>query len=532
MDHTVLYITDMNTYRPPGYSHSTLRVWIPVFLVACVVYFATAQRGVSWQDSGLFQVRVLTGDYSGNLGLALAHPLYIAAAKAFASLPLANPPALINAFSGLGMAIALANLAALIFLLTDKRWIAFTTAAMLGLAHTIWWLSTIAEVYTWSVAGLTAELWFLVLLIRRPSWLPLCGLAFASGLGLAIHDFALLPLPVYLAVVVWLIAAKRLRAWTLAPAVACYALGAGLFLFMIYEVAHQSGLVFAIKSALFGEFQDQVLNVKRSWAYLRENAAIGSLNFVNILLPLALVGWWNLKARLGKPTALALGAVTAIEIVFVARYSVPDQFTFLLPSLVLIAAAAAVGMDVLTQRSKTWQRLVLAGVLLSIIAPPILYGSLPSLATRLGAAAKRQRVLPYRDELRYWLVPWKNNETSAQRFATEALQQAMPNGIIIADSTSETPLLALQLLGPPSNVAVQSKFQSCCDELPLPIRSGDLARVRSVAAGRTIWVVAPIPNSCPKLLLDNATFTKQSGQVLYSLQWRNATSLSGPAAPQ
>jgi len=187
------------------------------------------------------------------------------------------------------MAVALANLAALI--LTGEPRIAFASAAMLGVAHTIWWLSTIAEVYTLSVAGLTAEVLLLVALIRRPHWLTFCGLALVSGPGSSIHDFALLPLPVYLALVVWLIATRRLPAWTLAPGAARYALGAGVFLVMIGPVAVQSGLIFAIKSSLFGGYQAQVLNTKTTWTYLKENAAISALGFVNILLSLAIVGW-------------------------------------------------------------------------------------------------------------------------------------------------------------------------------------------------------------------------------------------------
>jgi len=83
----------MDTHRPRGHCDSTLRVWIPVFIVSCAVYFLTAQRGVSWQDGGPFQWRLLTGDHSGSLGLALSHPLYIAGARVFALLPLGNPAA-------------------------------------------------------------------------------------------------------------------------------------------------------------------------------------------------------------------------------------------------------------------------------------------------------------------------------------------------------------------------------------------------------------------------------------------------------
>ena len=49
-------------------------LWWFTFIITALLYLATCQRGVSWQDSGMFQWRVLTGDYTGKLGLALAHP--------------------------------------------------------------------------------------------------------------------------------------------------------------------------------------------------------------------------------------------------------------------------------------------------------------------------------------------------------------------------------------------------------------------------------------------------------------------------
>ncbi len=490
-------------------------MWLHVFIVSFLVYIVTAQRGVSWQDSGQFQWRLLTSDYWGDHGLALAHPLYLAGAQLFAKLPFAQPVALMNSFSGLGMAIALANIAVLLLTMTGKRWIALAGAAMLGVCHATWWLATIAEVYTWSVAGLTAELLLLVALIRRPVVPTLCGLAIVSGLGLSIHDLALLPVPAYLALVVWLTATRRLPAWAPILAAACYAVGASTFLAMVGHMAAQKGLAFALRSALFGGYEAQVLNTAATWALRKENAAIGALSFANALLPFAVVGWRSYGSRLGTPTAVALGTVTATQAVFVARYSVPDQFTFLLPTLAMLTIAAGIGMDVLAKQSRSWRHLVMAAVLLSIIGPPVLYGSLPSLARRLGITVERERVLPWRDELRYWVVPWKHNEDSAERFASQALRQASPDGIIVADNTSSPPLRIVRSLCDSTDVTIQS------GDRPLPISSGNIGLVRSAAAGRTIWVVSPVRGNCPQLLLDNATFNRPPGGALYSLSWRN-----------
>ncbi len=76
-------VIQQSTAHPSENSLSLCVLW---FFVACsgfVLYALTAQQGVSWQDSGMLQFRIVTGDYIGNLGLALAHPLYIAIGRLF-----------------------------------------------------------------------------------------------------------------------------------------------------------------------------------------------------------------------------------------------------------------------------------------------------------------------------------------------------------------------------------------------------------------------------------------------------------------
>lgn len=366
-------------------------IWWFTFAGFSLLYLLTAQRGISWQDSGWFQWRVLTGDYTGPFGLAMAHPLYIAAGQLFTAIPIGNFAGLLNCFSGVGMAVALANLAVINSLLTGRQWIGLATAAMLGVSHTVWWLSTIAEVYTWSVAGLTAEIWLLLLIIRKPRRQLLVALAFVNGLGWSIHNLALLPLPVYATVALLLVLRRQLPAWSLLLALGSYLLGSGLYLAMIIQLAVATG--------------DPAMAVSSNRGSFKINAALGSLNFVSFIGPLAFIGLTRLRHRLGNWPATALGAIAIIQIGFVARYPVADQFTFLLPSLVMIAIAAAVGVAVLSDQSTHWRRMATVACTLSVLLPPVIYASSPTLLKTIGVTVQRPRELPFRDEARYWLVP-------------------------------------------------------------------------------------------------------------------------------
>ena len=90
--------------------------------------------------------------------------------------------------------------------------------------------------------------------------------------------------------------------------------------------------------------------------HFKVNAVLVAMNFVNVLLPLAIVGWINFRKQIGHMPATALGAITLIEVIFAIRYPVPDQFTFFLPSLFMIAVAAGIGLAVLSDTSRVMER--------------------------------------------------------------------------------------------------------------------------------------------------------------------------------
>lgn len=485
-------------------------VWWLTFGGFTLLYLLTCQHGISWQDSGWFQWRVLTGDYVGPFGLAIAHPLYIVAGQLFTAIPIGSFAGRLNFFSGVGMAVALANLAVVCSLLTGRRWIGVATAAMLGVAHTAWWLATIAEVYTWSVAGLTAEIWLLVLLVRSPRWQWLAALACISGMGWSIHNFALLPLPVYAAVALLLVLRRQLPVWSLPLALGTYLLGSGLYLGLIIQTAVTTGdPLLAISSALFGHhFTEEVLNTAMNWESFKINAALGSLNFVSFMGPLALIGMVCLRRRIGTTLAAALGAIALIEIAFVIRYPVADQFTFLLPSLVMIAIAAAVGVAVLSDQSAGWRQVAVLACVSSIALPPLIYAISPTLLATIEVDIQRVRELPFRNEARYWLVPWKFDEYSAELFARAALQQATPEGIIIADNVTVNVLRLMQTcehVAPNVLIQTQEEFDVTYAD--------HLVELKALADTRPLYVVSALPGYMPPVLQEQGTITAEG--VLY-----------------
>jgi hypothetical protein len=517
-------------YRPHNRRYFTVALWAGTFLAASVFYCATAQRTVSWQDSGMFQQRVLTGDYTGGLGLALAHPLYVAMARPLVWVSREHLPFLLNCFSGIGAAVALANVAVLGWVLTGRRWIGALAAAMLATAQAMWWLATIAEVYTWSVACLSLEIILLVALVRRPRWWLAALLLGASGVGLCIHNFALLPLPVYSAVVVVLTARRKLPAWSVPVAAAAWLAGASPYVAMTASLAGGTGDWHgAIRSALTGDYGGKMLRLSDESHRLRENAALAAMSFLGLLLPAATLGWFRMAARQGRALATALAALTAVEVLFFVTYRVPDQFTFILPSLTMLAVAAPVGVAVLADRSRRWRSAVVCAALASLLWQPAAYRAAPGAARALGVRAATIERVPFRDEARYWMTPWKQDERSAALFAAAAFDEAAPDGVIVPDSTSQPPLeLYGELRRPHSSVTVQTPHG------PLPDYATNLARFRQALGGRKLFLVNPQPRYSSAALLDALLPPRKPypGAALNEAAWKPRAPVASASRPR
>ncbi len=489
-------------------------IWLGVFVAAVIFYGFTAQQCFSWQDSGMFQWRILTNDIVGSLGLALSHPLYIITAGWFSNLPLGESAVKLNLFSAVGMAIALANTVFLVRSLTGKLWPGLSVSFIFAVMHTPWWLATVSEVYTWNLALFSIELLLLVKCIRQPKYSTAVGLFFVTGINWSIHNLALIAVPVYFGVIIYLVVTRRMSVSVILSIITAFIVGAGIYLYYIILLALQEQSVLkAVRSALFGGYAEQVLNIDAAWRFKLVNAGLISLNFLNLILPLALVGVFYLVKKTDRLLYCSLGLIFALQFAFVFRYPVPDQFTFMLPSLLLLVVAAGFGMCFFVEDFNWARRLLVAGVVFSIVVPPFCYSIAPGLIKGAGFVFKRERARPFRDEIRYWAVPWKHNECSAELFAAAALNEAAPKGMIISDSTSYYPLLLVQKRDQKSpGVTIQSVLESD--------QGFSVPEYRNNILSTGVYTVLPEITFFPEYIRPHIEFIRDESAVLYRAVWK------------
>jgi hypothetical protein len=252
-----------------------------------------------------------------------------------------------------------------------------------------------------------------------------------------------------------------------------------------------------VKSVFFGNgYERQVLGTGGfSWPVWKANMALAGMSFLNPGWALALRG---VKTAGGRGT-LWLLALTALHGGFWARYFVADQATFGLPTLGV--GAIWLGLGAVGCRRRTLLALLATGIVLQVGVPPWL-------AAVAGDRADRARVLPFRDEARYWLVPWKQNETSAQRFVKAVEEQMPPGDVLAADSTAAAPLMAV--------CAVDKKMRTW--RLVSPWTGDDAATLCEWAEQRRLFVVSPVAGYTPDVLLERYDFEREG--VLWRVKER------------
>lgn len=501
-----------------------------VFVLFLLIYSLTAQRGLSWQDSGEFQFRVLAGDYRWSSGIARAHPLYIAIAQGLSlttscvlRLFGANPETVfagrvyaINFASGLGMAVALLFVFSCIRRVTGHYVGAWIAVTVLGFSQMVWWMSSMAEVYTWSLACLAVELYCVVRLLETSH--PLRWMAFlflANGMHAAIHDFAFLDLAVLVPFAIWHLLRSRGRLWMGAlTGIVGWCAGAAPLLFLFGEEWKDTGLFWeTVKSLLFGrEFESVVIGAGSvRWGLVLSNFALAGIGFLNPAWLFAIAPVTR-TARNGdgevggenRVFRIVLLCLTILHFLFWVRYFVPDQATFILPTAALLSVWVGLGVERMKLSPSRAIQYAILSLAFSILVPLVLAKAL----TLCDFGMNRMRQLPFRQEASYWILPWKHTEDSAERFIESVVDMRLgTNDIIVADNTAAAPLQAFAAGGHPlcgRIITFQDRISP--NEMRLLLKE--------IPNGRRAYLVSPVSGytPCEEVLL--------SGQYRFRLEGR------------
>lgn len=413
---------------------------------ALLLYVVSAAPGPLWQDSGMIHTRVMLYDLHGRYGLALSHPLYYLFAFAVRVFPLGDTAYKVNLLSAVFGAITVANVYLVVRLWTGRSGPALVGALSLAVGHTFWRHCAIAETYTLVAALLSTELVCLLCYFRsgRGGWLA--GLALANGLGISNHMMAVLCVPVWLVLLVWLRVGVRVSGRTLRYAAGAWLAGASILGALIVEaLVRGAAPLDVVQSALFGNvYAKNVANVHLSLPLVKRSLLYMGLNYPTPIFLLVFIGIGPLRRVWPRPVAVCVAVLAGIFLVWAVRYDVPDQYGFFIPAYVLFALLIGQGADVLMRRGG---RAVAAGLIVLALLPPAVYWILPDVARRAGLDIGSRSELPFRDPYRFFLQPWKTGENGPSRFAQACDDLTTPDDLLLIWSTVVRPIHYRMLTG-------------------------------------------------------------------------------------
>jgi hypothetical protein len=510
--------------EPPGQcktvtSNNTALWYLLVLAAALILYVVTCAPGVLWHDSGLFAWRVWHNDIEGDMGLALAHPLYVMLGIGLKYVPLGGLFYRLNLMSAVFGAAAVANLFLLLRLWLGRNGPAVIGAATLAVSWTFWQHAVIAEVCTLYAAQLLAELIVLLQYVRtkRTGYLYLLGLL--NGLAIANHLWAAIAFTCYTVFLVFLLARRQIGAKHFALIVLLWIIGAAPYEYLIIRNIIVSGEVAAtLASAMFGRlWQGAVLNTSISMRIALENIIFILLNFPTPNLVLLFVGLWVLRKKApDRSFANVMLALLGLYLLFAFRYTVADRYVFFLPFYCLAAILIGLGADAVLTRYKR-KSLGFAVLALALLPAPI-YSVTPEVARKAYKPLGQRRQRPYRDEYTYFLQPWKTGYRGAQRFADEALEMVEENAVVYADATVIHTLLYVQeAQGKRPDVKIVSDYYSSQNA---PDFNEDT--IKRLMQDSTVYVVSAVENYCPSFILENYDTVKKG--VLYQVVEKSSAS--------
>jgi hypothetical protein len=498
----------LQTSEQPGTARRSLfKAWLLTFVAAFSVYLATATHDVGWQDAGMQQLRIVTGQLHHERGLALDHPLQYYLGRLFIRIDALEPAFAVTLVSVVGGAVAIANLLTALLVLTRRRWPAIIAAGAAMWSHTFWQHSTHTEVYALVGALLTGEWLCLAFLVRGGKGTLFLPLALLNGLGIATHLIAALALPVDAVLVLWAWRTKRISGRLVALAALFWLVGTAPYSWHVLSAGLHSGdWAATIHSALFGDFAASVVNSGLSGLNLGTSLGYVCYNFPNLTLFLAVYAFW---ARRDYPRWFMLAAVGELLIFggFVVRYNVVDQYSFYFPVYLLLAMFAGMGLArVVEVWPKRPRRFVLIAAAVTVAFTPLCYAITSRVLAARGAFAEQVGSKPYRDGYACFFEPWGIGDNYGKRLNAKVAELVGDNGVVLdSDGMIQFGVRYAQAIGQiPSGVKIRRLAISASRE----VVENNRKFLRSCLEEGRPAVLIPRDRDNPKTCVPEATWTR------------------------
>lgn len=295
-----------------------------------------------------------------------------------------------------------------VLLITKKAWISIVAAFVFGFSFTFWRNAEIVEVYTFNMVWVSLFMHYLIKVFlddnKRGTHIILASFFLSVSLWAHIQNIFFLP---SLALMLIFIKGDRPTVLT-AVLLPIFSFALMIVLNLSQNLPPESILKAGDKTWVSDSFnKDLITYIKdfiKAFGYLVYN-----FNVFTIAGIFGIMTLYRIHFRL----FLAISAAAVLVYGFATFYAVTDNYVFFLPFNYIFALSIGLGLSCV----KNQKRLaVLSPVCLLI---PLIYISAYSAAFKIPAAEKFDVAKSYKGGLRYYLLPWMNDNVGILEFTIE-----------------------------------------------------------------------------------------------------------------
>jgi hypothetical protein len=318
---------------------------------------------------------------------------------------------------------------------TERLWISLIAATALMLSQSLWWHSTMLEVYTLNSFLISLILYSVSRFIQtaQRKWFFL-GLLF-WGLGVSNHILMALFFPAFILLVT--LERRKLTFRDYAIGFGFLVLGLSIFIYAFFEGLRRYGSLLAVLDMQTGGQFRALMFADVPRLFWRLNYLfLLAYQYPSLVLVFLFCGAYLLVAR-RQPFDLFLIAALIPQIVWSANYFVWDMYAFALPVYVLLAPVIARGLMLVAGR-----RAVLVICSVSLILPVFLYKNIqhiPLVGRIVGKYPDVDKVQDIFDPVKYFMDPDKSRFDAVDRFV-KILFDTLPENATIYDDVHDYPI--------------------------------------------------------------------------------------------
>lgn len=411
-------------------------IFIGVF--AFVLYLVTLAPTFGWGDSADLAMRMVShSDTTFAVG-SRNYQIYFWIGSLFQLLPTGDAGTRANIMSVFFGAVTTGVVAFLTGYLTRNFVAGLAAGISLMVAHTFWFMSVTAEVYTFNTTLIFGCYTLIAAWWRTHHIRYLMIATIVAGIALSHHATGLILAATIFPLIAMRI--KSLRLLHIAMLVCIFFVSSSLYLqrtafLLSLDIPFLYAVGLATPTNLFFDASPVRESIKLT--------AYAGYNFLGFGFPLAAGGMviaWQKRMWEMLPPILWLLLIIYAGI----TSSIPDKFNI----YVLAYPVLAIGIGIAVATAKdtflhTKKRLVLLLLLLGL-TPPLGYIATIYTTQLLGVDLVKARIVPYRDNAWYFMWPSKRGDMGARQYATEALAAVEKNTLLIADYTLWRPLYFMQ----------------------------------------------------------------------------------------